>query len=99
VAGGSGQIVEHRLVGRTQPPRQEHPAQSREQPDLGFMADDDGTQAVGRGADRERALGVQPMGVGNEGECVRSIGSHHGAAQLDRVCLPPKGRRSRRATG
>ena len=26
VAGGSGQIVEHRLVGRTQPPGQERPA-------------------------------------------------------------------------
>ena len=51
VAGGSGQIIEHRLVGRVQPRRQEHPAQPREQPDLGFMADDDGAQAVGRGAE------------------------------------------------
>ena len=48
-AGGSGQIVEHRLVGRTQPARQEHPAQPREQPDLGFMADDDGARPSGVG--------------------------------------------------
>ncbi len=68
VAGGSGQIVEHRLVGRTQPPGQEHPAQPREQPDLGFMADDNGAQTVGREADRERALGVQPRGVRDDGE-------------------------------
>ena len=57
------------------------------------MADDDGTQAVGRGAERERALGVQPPGVRNDGERVRPIGGDHGAAQLDRVCLPPEDER------
>lgn len=68
VAGDPGQIVKHHLVGRTQPPGQEHTAQPGERPDLCFMADDNGAQAVGRGAERERALGVQPRGVRDDGE-------------------------------
>jgi hypothetical protein len=44
------------------------------------MAEDDGAQAVGRGAERERMLGVQPPCVRNEGERMRSITGHHGAA-------------------
>ena len=98
VAGGLGQIVEHRLVGRTEPPGQEHAAQPREQPDLGFMADNDGAQAVGRGAERERALGVQPLCVRNDGKRMRPIGGDHDAAQRNWVCLPPEGQRSGRTT-
>ena len=58
VAGGSSQIVEHRLVDRMQPRREECASQPWEQSDLGFVADDDGARAVGRGAEREGALGV-----------------------------------------
>jgi hypothetical protein len=58
VAGSSGQIVKERLVGRMQSRSQKHLAPPWKQPDLGFMVDDNGTQAVGRGAEREGALGV-----------------------------------------
>ena len=90
---GSGQIVEHRLVGRMQPRRKEHATQPRECTHLGFMADDDGAQTVGRRADRESALGVQPHSVRGDREGMRSNGSHHRAAQFDRVCLPPEDER------
>src|SRR6185437_9917284 len=54
------------------------------------MAEDDGAQAVGRGAERERVLGVQPAGVRDEGEGIRPVTGYYGAAQRDRVCLPPE---------
>jgi len=47
VDGGSGQIVQHRLVGLVETRGQDHPAESREEADLGFVADDDGALAVG----------------------------------------------------
>ena len=64
MAGGSIQVVEHRLVHRMQPRREECAAQPWEQSDLGFVADDDGTRAVGGGAEREGALGVDGPSVG-----------------------------------
>ena len=80
VAGGAGQIVEHRLVGRVQSRGQDHPAKARKQPDLGLMADDDRAQAVGRGAKGERALGMQPLGVRDDGKRMWPFAGHHHAA-------------------
>jgi len=71
--GGSGQIDQPRLVFRTEAPGQIHPAQSRERPDLRFVADDDGARAVGCGAERERVLGMQPPRIRDEGESTRSV--------------------------
>ena len=87
---GPGQIGQPRLGGRVQQRAQDRPAQPRERPGLGFMAEDDGARAVGWGAERERVLGVQPAGVRDEGEGIRPVTGHHGAAQRDRVCLPPE---------
>ena len=56
------------LVGRAQARRQVHPAEPRDRSDLGFMADDDCAQTVGRGAKRERAVGVQPRSIGHDRE-------------------------------
>ena len=58
---GSGQILEHRLVGRLKAWSKGTPAEPAAVTHLGFMADDDGAQAVGRGAEREGALGVHPI--------------------------------------
>ena len=68
---GSGQIGQPRPGGRAQQRAQDDPAQPRERPGLGFVAEDDGAQAAGRGAERERVLGVQPPGVRDEGEGMR----------------------------
>src|SRR5262245_25320099 len=76
LAGGSGEILEHCLVSCSQPWSQEQPAYPGKKPYLGFMADHNRARAVLRGAEREPALGVQPRGVGIEGERVRTIGTN-----------------------
>jgi hypothetical protein len=88
VAGGSIQVVEHRLVDRMQPRREDCASQPGERSDLGFVADDDGARAVWRGAERERALGVHASPVGSDGERTRSLVHHDGAAEFDRVRFP-----------
>ena len=92
LTGSSRQILKHCLVGGSQPSRHKVPAEPRKQTKLEFMAYDDSAQAIGGRAECESALRVHTNTVCNDCETTRSIATHHGATQSDRVCLPTERR-------